>query len=434
MAQLKSLLVNGSSKFLGPIQGKLVGGATINQPINFTGNEGLPQRDNLQYILGIDAFAEGGTMKWSAIADVNVGTASYAAQAGTSQTTESVNWGNIQEKPSTFTPSNHNQDWSTITGKPSTFTPSGHEQDWSTITGKPSTFAPSSHTHDYLPLAGGTLTGHLYGQYLSGTWLQTTAATNSEAAATQIAVLHNGWVYYRTPSQILSDIAAVPLSGGTMTGPLTFNGGDATTASKIILDPAGKGQITDTGTSTILGFTSSSQLTVGHGSYNTNIRGASVTINGVTALTTNNIAGTANKVAKFTSANTIGDSDISDGPYINLGKMTIINDSGRGNYSDGLRINPVRDNAWAITYYSAKAGSVDGTHDGGWLVGRMGAAGGVGAVGDFSIEHNNSSAKGLTIHKTDASVSIHGPQIAISNQKIKFKHNTTDECLEILFS
>ena len=64
----------------------------------------------------------------------------------------------------------------------------------------------------------------------------------------------------------------------------------------------------------------------------------------------------------------------------------------------------------------------------------MGNAGGVGAVGDFSIEHNNSTAKGLTIHKADASVSIHGPQIAISDQKIKFKHNTTDECLEILFS
>lgn len=37
---------------------------------------------------------------------------------------------------------------------------------WGNITGKPSSFTPSSHTHDYLPLAGGTLTGHLK---LSGT-------------------------------------------------------------------------------------------------------------------------------------------------------------------------------------------------------------------------------------------------------------------------
>lgn len=38
--------------------------------------------------------------------------------------------------------------WGTIKDKPSTFTPSAHNQDWSTITGKPSSFAPSTHTHD----------------------------------------------------------------------------------------------------------------------------------------------------------------------------------------------------------------------------------------------------------------------------------------------
>lgn len=32
---------------------------------------------------------------------------------------------------------------------------------WSGITGKPSTYPPSSHTHSYLPLSGGTLTGNL---------------------------------------------------------------------------------------------------------------------------------------------------------------------------------------------------------------------------------------------------------------------------------
>lgn len=49
--------------------------------------------------------------------------------------------------------------WSNIAGKPSTFTPSAHNQDWSTVTGKPSTYPPSSHTHTYLPLSGGSLTG-----------------------------------------------------------------------------------------------------------------------------------------------------------------------------------------------------------------------------------------------------------------------------------
>ena len=33
---------------------------------------------------------------------------------------------------------------------------------WGNITGKPSTFSPSSHTHDYLPLSGGTCTGNIY--------------------------------------------------------------------------------------------------------------------------------------------------------------------------------------------------------------------------------------------------------------------------------
>lgn len=69
--------------------------------------------------------------------------------------------------------------------------------------------AAASHTHSYLPLSGGTLTGNLSGQYITGTWLQTTATSNLTSAATKIAVLDgSGWVYYRTPAQILSDIGA----------------------------------------------------------------------------------------------------------------------------------------------------------------------------------------------------------------------------------
>jgi hypothetical protein len=67
-----------------------------------------------------------------------------------------------------------------------------------------------SHTHDYLPLSGGTLTGNLSGKYITGTWLQTTGTTNLRATPSQIAVLSSGWVYYRTPAEILSDIGAAP--------------------------------------------------------------------------------------------------------------------------------------------------------------------------------------------------------------------------------
>ena len=61
-----------------------------------------------------------------------------------------------------------------------------------------------------LPLSGGTLTGNLTGEYITGTWLQATAAADLGAAATKIAVFDgSGWLYYRTPAQIRSDTKAV---------------------------------------------------------------------------------------------------------------------------------------------------------------------------------------------------------------------------------
>lgn len=73
--------------------------------------------------------------------------------------------------------------------------------------------AISGHDHDssYLKLSGGTLTGNLTGKYIIGTWLKTTNTSDLATAATKICVLDGeGWVYYRTPKQILSDIGAIP--------------------------------------------------------------------------------------------------------------------------------------------------------------------------------------------------------------------------------
>lgn len=70
-------------------------------------------------------------------------------------------------------------------------------------------YAAASHNHDssYLKLSGGKLTGNLTGKYITGTWLQTTDSTALGSAATKICVLDgSGWVYYRTPEQIRSDI------------------------------------------------------------------------------------------------------------------------------------------------------------------------------------------------------------------------------------
>lgn len=60
-----------------------------------------------------------------------------------------------------------------------------------------------------LSTSGGTLTGNLTGRYITGTWLQTTAASDLGKAPGKIAVLDDsGWVYYRTPAELKSDIGA----------------------------------------------------------------------------------------------------------------------------------------------------------------------------------------------------------------------------------
>lgn len=79
-----------------------------------------------------------------------------------------------------------------------------------------------------LDKTGGTLTGNLTGKYFTGTWLQTTAATDLGRTPGKVAVLDDsGWVYYRTPTEIKSDIGAdgyLPTAGGTMTGAITTKG------------------------------------------------------------------------------------------------------------------------------------------------------------------------------------------------------------------
>ena len=51
--------------------------------------------------------------------------------------------------------------------------------------------------------------GNLTGKYLTGTWLQTTAATDMGKTPPKVAVLDNaGWVYYRTPAELLADLGA----------------------------------------------------------------------------------------------------------------------------------------------------------------------------------------------------------------------------------
>ena len=87
---------------------------------------------------------------------------------------------------------------------------------------------------------------------------------------TQLARITSAGIY--EGSTLLSN-KYLGIGGGTMTGPLTITGGDAATAGKIILNNTGKGQITDSGVATLFGFTSTSNLTVGHSNYNLVARG-----------------------------------------------------------------------------------------------------------------------------------------------------------------
>ena len=65
----------------------------------------------------------------------------------------------------------------------------------------------------YLPLTGGKLTGNLEGKYITGTWLRSTDAGHLESAAAKVAVLDaQGWIYYRTPAELMADMG---LADGT---------------------------------------------------------------------------------------------------------------------------------------------------------------------------------------------------------------------------
>lgn len=55
-----------------------------------------------------------------------------------------------------------------------------------------------------LPISGGTLTGNLNGKYITGTWLQTTEV--SDKAGDFATIDSDGWIYKRTASEVNEDI------------------------------------------------------------------------------------------------------------------------------------------------------------------------------------------------------------------------------------
>ena len=73
----------------------------------------------------------------------------------------------------------------------------------------------ASKINNKLDITGGTMSGNLKvgsssigtNGHIEGTWLKTSAATDAEG---NFATINNeGWIYYRTPSEVLSDIGGV---------------------------------------------------------------------------------------------------------------------------------------------------------------------------------------------------------------------------------
>lgn len=118
---------------------------------------------------------------------------------------------------------------------------------------------------DTMPSASAKLSGAsvLYmgadGTYQSGTIYECTGSGSS-------------WAWTAKAKTLGPDVSVIQ-QGDTLTKPLKVTGGDQATAGKIILDQSNKGQITDTSTATLLGFSAADTLTIGSSTYNTALRG-----------------------------------------------------------------------------------------------------------------------------------------------------------------
>jgi hypothetical protein len=157
--------------------------------------------------------------------------------------------------------------------------------------------AASSHTHSIsnitnlqssldnkLSLSGGTLTGEIAIGQGDGKGVQLGAngrfnATYNGASDYTVLGMMNG--NFTLGSSSIPTI----LRGGSyiqVSNEMRFNGGDTTGGSKIVLE-TNKGQITNSGTGTLFGYTADDVLAVGHSSAALNFRGsgAAPTYNGI---------------------------------------------------------------------------------------------------------------------------------------------------------
>lgn len=144
-----------------------------------------------------------------------------------------------------------------------------------------------------------------------------------------------------------------------------------------------------------------------------------------------NKTGTANTVPKFTGSYTLENSNIIDDNTTITLKRSVVVECTKGSYNEGIRIIPKSAGGWSNVFFSNDR-TTEGTHASGWLIGKRGAAGTIGAAGDFTIEPNSSDGKGLTIH-TSGSATLYGNFMSIAN-KIALTYVADTESLDFIFA
>jgi hypothetical protein len=120
---------------------------------------------------------------------------------------------------------------------------------------------------------------------------------------------------------------------------------------------------------------------------------------------------------------------INTGGYVDINARLVVRGNG-SSYNEGIRILPAS-NGWSNIWFGSTA-DLSGNQAGGWLIGRRGAAGAIGAIGDFTIEHNNSNGVGLTLHQA-GNATLAGTWFKIAN-KIALTYVADTESLDFVFS
>lgn len=230
MAQLKDLLVNGDARVIGTLLVDKRSGGHFLTPIHFQ-DTSLPQK-TLEYICGIDSFASGGQMGWQSKgdflsgvqSDINDIRATYLPLSG--GTMSGVIKMNKTGNPYyNLYDGTNNWYFQSVQGDGKV----GIGASW-TYSLKVDTVGNASIVAGLNVGGAITASGNITGNYLTGTWLRTTASTE-KTDTQQIACLSDGWVYYIKPpylAQLLMsnglDDRYVNATGDSMTGTLSWAG------------------------------------------------------------------------------------------------------------------------------------------------------------------------------------------------------------------